>query len=755
MGSVAVFKGKLVKFLAKAGILVPARGDVDRSGTPAAGEMAFNTTANKLEVYDGTGWTQLGGGSGNGLVHPTTGSTFELNANNLAMTGTDNTAIGVDSGKFITSGSYNVSIGKESLRNCNTGESNTTVGYGAGRSISIGSRNTLVGNSSGYSSTNQESNTYIGDNSGVVSSGSFNTGLGANSFRYSTQVQYSTAVGYQSLARLSASGSGYYNIGIGYDSGWRLTGGQYNTFIASTGGTSDIVADGCVAIGTDGFGNSSQLNNGDFNAFVLGTVNHRYRLPGRVGTVVQIGPNGTSAGQTGTLRLFELQANGTNSISVRAPDEIATDVTLTLPATAGSANQVLTTDGTGTLSWATPSGGGSTYSLQSLTGTQTLTNWVNRLTPLHTKNVNAAQGAVAFTNSIGTSSAYAGAVYSPIQNRIYFVPLNIANAAGKNWHYVDCSTGNVVTYVHTLTTVPVSQAYRGGVYSPTQNRIYFVPYAQANQTSWHYVNCASGQIVEYAHGVTAVANGYRGGVYSPTQDRIYLIPYNQANQTNWHYIDCSTGNVVAYAHGTGITQTAAYSGGVYSPTENRIYLVPYGRGTQTTWHYIDCSNGNVVSYTHGATVSTFPYNGGAFSPTENRIYLAPEGQSGQANWHYIDCSNGNVVAYARPNFINNGAYVGAVYMPTVNRIYFVPNGQGNNANWHYINCTTSTPTVYTHNVTAVASAYEGGAYSPTENRIYFAPLSQGNQSFNHFIGSTAKADIEPHELGSTIISSTL
>lgn len=62
MGSVAIFKGKLVKFLAKAGILVPARGDADRSGTPTAGETAFNTDANKLEVYNGTSWEQLGGG---------------------------------------------------------------------------------------------------------------------------------------------------------------------------------------------------------------------------------------------------------------------------------------------------------------------------------------------------------------------------------------------------------------------------------------------------------------------------------------------------------------------------------------------------------------------------------------------------------------------------------------------------------------------------------------------------------------------
>ena len=56
MGSPAIFKGKLVKFLAKAGILVPSRGEVDRTTEPAAGETAFNTDSNSLEVYNGSSW---------------------------------------------------------------------------------------------------------------------------------------------------------------------------------------------------------------------------------------------------------------------------------------------------------------------------------------------------------------------------------------------------------------------------------------------------------------------------------------------------------------------------------------------------------------------------------------------------------------------------------------------------------------------------------------------------------------------------
>jgi hypothetical protein len=63
-----------------------------------------------------------------------------------------------------------------------------------------------------------------------------------------------------------------------------------------------------------------------------------------------------------------------------------------------------------------------------------------------------------------------------------------------------------------------------------------VPYGQADETNWHYIDCSDGSVNAYANGITAVDNAYIGGVYSPTQNRIYLVPYGQADETNWHYI---------------------------------------------------------------------------------------------------------------------------------------------------------------------------------------------------------------------------
>jgi len=63
------------------------------------------------------------------------------------------------------------------------------------------------------------------------------------------------------------------------------------------------------------------------------------------------------ANQSG-LRFGEATANGTNYVGFQAPATIATDVLWTLPATDGTSNQVLKTNGAGTLSWSTPTTGG-------------------------------------------------------------------------------------------------------------------------------------------------------------------------------------------------------------------------------------------------------------------------------------------------------------------------------------------------------------------------------------------------------------
>jgi len=77
-----------------------------------------------------------------------------------------------------------------------------------------------------------------------------------------------------------------------------------------------------------------------------------------------------------TLSLFE-GGSGTNYIALKAPNSLAANTAYTLPSADGTNGQVLSTNGTGTLSWATASGGGggstvsvedSEYTLTSMDG---------------------------------------------------------------------------------------------------------------------------------------------------------------------------------------------------------------------------------------------------------------------------------------------------------------------------------------------------------------------------------------------------
>lgn len=80
---------------------------------------------------------------------------------------------------------------------------------------------------------------------------------------------------------------------------------------------------------------------------------------GTVAGITQLDVAGTSAAGA-NLKLYEDTDNGTNYVSLKAADTIGSNVTFTLPAADGTSGQVLQTDGSGTLSFTTPSTGIST-----------------------------------------------------------------------------------------------------------------------------------------------------------------------------------------------------------------------------------------------------------------------------------------------------------------------------------------------------------------------------------------------------------
>lgn len=123
------------------------------------------------------------------------------------------------------------------------------------------------------------------------------------------------------------------------------------------------------------------------------------------------------------LRFMEPSGSGTNYSAFKAQAQAA-NVTYTLPAADGSANQVLSTNGSGTLSWAT-AGSGSDAAPMTPQGRLTLTTGV----PVMASEA-AAQTTIYYTPYVGSIvPLYDGSNWTNTQ----FSELSIAMAASANW----------------------------------------------------------------------------------------------------------------------------------------------------------------------------------------------------------------------------------------------------------------------------------------------------------------------------------
>jgi hypothetical protein len=134
---------------------------------------------------------------------------------------------------------------------------------------------------------------------------------------------------------VSSGGATTVNIGTG----------SKNYVIVDPSTTSVISA--VPAASPGGTTNAIQYNNAGVFA---GSTNFTFD-----GTNVQIGSQGD-------LRLGD--TDNSNYVALHAPTTITSNYTLTLPATTGTANQVLQTDGSGNLSFATVSGGAAWQAVQ-------------------------------------------------------------------------------------------------------------------------------------------------------------------------------------------------------------------------------------------------------------------------------------------------------------------------------------------------------------------------------------------------------
>jgi hypothetical protein len=399
-------------------------------------------------------------------------------------TGSQNTMLGAVSFGYASPGSNNTGLGFFTLASLNGGDDNTAVGTNAIRQggAANGSRNTAVGSAALSNGSGPNDNSALGYATLAVTSGSSNTAVGSSALQSNTTASYNVGVGFETLRNTTTGGSntavgrgamysntsGDVNTAVGESALVSNTNGRYNTSIGvqaqeqNTTGQSNT-AIGVAAIDRNAAGNNnavlgafagryiadnSTFNTAIDNSVLIGALSRP--LGNNANNEIVIGYNAIGKGSN------TIQLGNTSVTNVNTSGALTTG-NITYPTSAGSTGQVLTADGSGAATWATPSA--SPKFVRSFT--QTFNNFVNC----------TAQSEVTIGNltfSIAPTSAANGAgVYLVVKSstsgdyqcisnlgngntdqRLFSVSTTNQNVSNLVLNYYNTLTSTIFNYYH-------------------------------------------------------------------------------------------------------------------------------------------------------------------------------------------------------------------------------------------------------------------------------------------------------------------
>jgi len=268
--------------------------------------------------------------------------------------------------------------------------------------VASGQSSVLIGGTSNIAS-GQSSGVFAGNSNTTTRSNTVILGGGSNSITGTADNASILAGSSNSNSGASASIIGGQNNIIDTSVYTAIISGQNNQITGGSGtcvivgGQSNVLTNalGSVILGGRGF-TAQNYNILGFNANIDGTrnisINAAVTNTAVFNNVDLWLSNNDNTPRT--LRFYEqynsagVFPNGTNYVAFRAPNSIAADVTWILPNADGTNGQVLQTDGTGTLSWATAGGG-----VTGFTGSQ------NTSSPNNTVNASRLLVSASSTNA--------------------------------------------------------------------------------------------------------------------------------------------------------------------------------------------------------------------------------------------------------------------------------------------------------------------------------------------------------------------
>ena len=357
------------------------------NGSSAIQAVAPGTSGNVL-TSDGTTWTSTAPTSA-GVPYTGASQAVNLGAYDLTVNGL---TVGKGKKDAGTAYQYNTALGVSALNSFTGGTKNTALGYNALSLVTNSEQNIAIGVlAMGSTTADFQQTVAVGNQALNYNRGSFNTALGSNALSSSNLTSTATyLVGVGALA-LNNNSSGQNNTAVGSYALSANTTGNNNT----------------------GLGQGADVTSGTLsNATAIG-------YNARVSTSNTI--------QLGNTSVANVQTSGTLT---------AGDVTY--PKTHGTANQVLSTTGSGTLTWATPSTTATAYS-----GTLPIANGGTNST------ATATSGGIGY--GTGTAHAYSSAGTSG-------QVLISAGAGTPTW--ATLTAGTAITITNTAGTITIAAAVR-------------------------------------------------------------------------------------------------------------------------------------------------------------------------------------------------------------------------------------------------------------------------------------------------------
>ena len=313
------------------GILIPRMTSTERSSinNPADGLLVYDTLTDSFWYYANSSWIEL------------------ISSNLMILSDTDgDTNIQVEENadediiRFDIAGSEGFKISNNSngrllLETVNNNE-NLYVGELAGQSDSLGGANVFLGHEAGGNSRSSNDNVFIGKQAGLNStSGDNNVFIGSQAGINNSIGDNNTIIGREA----GRDNNGYNNLMIGRFSGYKNVFGSDNIFLGNSTGFDNETGSENIYIGSSAGENNVSGQKNVFLGFEAGK------------------------NETGSNRLYIENSDSPNPLiygdfandTVRINGTLDINNNYSLPNTDGISGQIMTTDGSGNLTWNTPS----------------------------------------------------------------------------------------------------------------------------------------------------------------------------------------------------------------------------------------------------------------------------------------------------------------------------------------------------------------------------------------------------------------